>query len=69
VLADLEIGRVRCRLNEIARGVDLEQPMPAALALTADDHLCVGGLAARLQGIGILILHLAHGLAYQLRHP
>ena len=68
MLADLEIGRVRSRLDEIASRIDHEQPVAPALALAADQDRGVRASAFRLDRIAIAVLQSLHRLADQLGH-
>src|SRR6185369_14350113 len=51
MLADLEEGRIGRRLDEIAGGIELEQPHAAALDLPAEEHRDVEGYVLGLHGL------------------
>ena len=63
VLADLQIGRIGGAFDEIAGGVDHEQPHPRALDLAAEQERDVEGDIFRLQGVAFGGVHGADGAA------
>jgi uncharacterized protein len=61
-LADLQERRLARRLDEVAGGIDLEQPVPAALDLASEQE-AGGGIAVRLDVLAVVLQDLAQHAA------
>ena len=67
VLADLEVGRVVGRLDEVALGIDVEEARHLRADLAAENEGGIEAAAVGLQRRAIDAAHLAHGIADEAR--